>query len=159
MPVYTDFTCAWAAELQALHGNIAALYDPAEFAKVQAALVGPRDYFYPKWPYPPTFFLILAPFTVFPYPCAFLAWDILTLLSLSVVVYFIVRRPPAVALVLASPFTIWNFLAGQNDARVGIPRRRRSERRLRARRVKVRSEDTFQKPGSTGFRRATSLEW
>src|SRR5207245_4104024 len=119
LPVYTDFACAWAATMQALHGDPGSLYDPAEFVKVQAALVGPRDYFYPNWPYPPTFFLILAPFTVLPYPHGFIAWDIATLLGLIVVVYLIVRRPPAIALVLASPFTMWNFLAGQNGFLTG----------------------------------------
>jgi arabinofuranan 3-O-arabinosyltransferase len=118
-PVYTDFACAWAATMQALHGDAASLYDPAEFVKVQAALVGPRDYFYPNWPYPPTFFLILAPFTVLPYPYGFVVWDIATLLGLMVVVYLIVRRLPAIALVLASPFTMWNFLAGQNGFLTG----------------------------------------
>ena len=119
VPVYSDFACAWAATVQALHADAAALYDPAEFAKIQAALVGPRDYFYPNWPYPPTFFLILAPFTALPYRYGFIAWDIATLLGLIVVVYLIVRRLPAVALVLASPFTMWNFLAGQNGFLTG----------------------------------------
>src|SRR5205823_11996306 len=35
VPVYTDFACAWAAAVQALHGDAALLYDPAEFVKVQ----------------------------------------------------------------------------------------------------------------------------
>src|SRR5262249_39062973 len=85
VPVYTDFACAWAATVQALHGGAASLYDQAEFVKVQAALVGPRDYFYPNWPYPPTFFLILAPLTVLPYPYGFIAWDIATLLGLIII--------------------------------------------------------------------------
>ena len=119
VPIYTDFACAWAAAVQALRGDAALLYDPAEFVKVQAALVGPRDYFYPHWPYPPTFFLILAPFTVLPYPYGFIAWDIATLLGLIAVVYLIVRRLPAIALVVASPFTMWNFLAGQNGFLTG----------------------------------------
>ncbi len=119
VPIYTDFACAWAAAMQALHGDAAALYDPAEFIKVQAALVGPRDYFYPNWPYPPTFFLILAPFTVLAYPYGFIAWDIVTLLGLIAVVYLAVRKLPAVALVLASPFTMWNFLADQNGFLTG----------------------------------------
>src|SRR5262245_53598450 len=119
LPIYTDFACAWAATLEALRGTAASLYDPSEFVKVQAALVGTKDYFYPNWPYPPTFFLILAPFTVLPYPCGFIAWSILTLLGLIVVVYLIVQRLPAAALVLASPFTIWNFLAGQNGFLTG----------------------------------------
>src|SRR5215470_7664430 len=113
LPIYTDFACAWAAAVQALHADATALYDPVEFVKVQAALVGQRDYFYPNWPYPPTFFLILAPFTALPYLGAFITWDLATLLGLIVVVYYIVRRRPAIALVLASPFTAWNFLTGQ----------------------------------------------
>lgn len=114
VPIYTDFACAWAAAVQALHGDVALLDDPAEFVKVQAALVGSREYFYPNWPYPPIFFFILAPFTMLSYAWGFISWDIVTLLGLIVVVYFIVRRLPAVALVLASPFTAWNFLAAQN---------------------------------------------
>jgi arabinofuranan 3-O-arabinosyltransferase len=119
LPIYTDFACAWAAAVQAMHGDAASLYDPLEFVKVQAALVGPRDYFYPNWPYPPTFLLILAPFTALPYLGAFITWDLVTLLGLIVVVYLIVRRRPAVALVLASPFTAWNFLAAQNGFLTG----------------------------------------
>jgi hypothetical protein len=113
-PVYGDFTTCWVVGVQALHGNTAALYDSAEFLKIQAALLGARDFFYPNWPYPPTFSLFLAPFAMLPYFWAFLAWNFVTLLGCIIVVYLIVRRSPAIALVLASPFTAWNFLAGQN---------------------------------------------
>lgn len=118
-PLYTDFACAWAATLQALHGNVARLFDPAAFAAAQTALVGPGKYFYPNWPYPPTFFLAMAPFTALPYRWGFIAWDALTLLGFAGVVYLIVRRRPALALVLASPFTLWNFLFGQNGFLTG----------------------------------------
>jgi len=114
VPVYTDFTCAWVAGLQALHGKIASLYDPAEFLKIQAALAVSKTSFYLTWPYPPTYFLILAPFAMLPYVAAFFAWNILTLLGCIAAVYFIVRRLPAIALVLASPFSAWNFFGGQN---------------------------------------------
>ena len=114
LPIYTDFANAWAAGMQALHGNAAALYDPAELAKVHAALFGPTPSFYPNWPYPPTFFLILAPFAAMPYRWAFITWDLITLSGCVVVVYLIVRRRPAIALALAAPFTAWNFLAAQN---------------------------------------------
>jgi hypothetical protein len=114
LPIYTDFANAWAAGIQALRGNAAALYDPAELAKVHAALFGPTSFSYPNWPYPPTYFLILAPFAAMPYRWAFIAWDLATLLGCVAVVYLIVRRRPAVALALAAPFTAWNFLAAQN---------------------------------------------
>jgi arabinofuranan 3-O-arabinosyltransferase len=114
MPVYSDFTDAWVTGIEALRGNAALIYEPAEFIRIQSALLGPRDFFYPNWPYPPTFLLILAPFGALPYLVAFLFWDIATLLGLILVVYFMVQRRPAIALVLASPYTLWNFLAGQN---------------------------------------------
>jgi hypothetical protein len=62
MPVYSDFTDAWVAGIEALRGNAAQIYEPAEFIRIQSALLGARDFFYPNWPYPPTFLLILAPF-------------------------------------------------------------------------------------------------
>jgi hypothetical protein len=114
LPIYTDFANAWAAGIQALHGNAAALYDPTELAKVHAALFGPTPFSYPNWPYPPTYFLFLAPFAAVPYCWAFITWELATLLGCVAVVYLIVRRQPAIALALAAPFTAWNFLAAQN---------------------------------------------
>jgi hypothetical protein len=113
-PIYGDFTDAWVAGWHALTADASQLYDSNEFIRIQKALLGASNVFYPNWPYPPTFFLILAPLSTLPYPYAFLTWDVATLLGCLVVVYLIVRCPAAIALVLASPFTAWNFLAGQN---------------------------------------------
>src|SRR5439155_21513049 len=41
------------------------------------------------------------------------------LLGFVVVIYWIVRRLPAIALALACPYTAWNFLAGQNGFLTG----------------------------------------
>jgi hypothetical protein len=114
LPIYTEFTNFWAAGLQALHGEAASLYVPAEFTKVQEALVGAGHFVYSIWPYPPTFLLFLAPFSALPYFAAFLAWDLVTLLGCITVVCSIVRRPAAIALVLASPFTARVLLCGQD---------------------------------------------
>jgi arabinofuranan 3-O-arabinosyltransferase len=114
LPIYTDFACAWTATLQALHSDISLLYQPAEFIKLQAALVAPADDYYPNWPYPPTFFLFFAPFTMAPYLPGFIAWDIMTLLGCLLVIYLIVRRLPAIAVAMASPYMAWNFLAAHN---------------------------------------------
>jgi hypothetical protein len=115
LPIYTDFAVWWAAGAQALSGNPAALYDPEEFAKIQSALFGPGQAFYPNWPsYPPTFFLVLAPLALLPYRCAFITWDVVTLLGCVATVYLIVRDRAAIALTLAAPFSAWNFLAAQN---------------------------------------------
>ena len=113
-PIYGDFTDAWVAGWHALTADASQLYDSNEFVRIQKALLGTSDVFYPNWPYPPTFFLVLAPLSTLPYLAAFLTWDVVTLLGCLAVVYLIVRRPAAIALVLASPFTAWNFLAGQN---------------------------------------------
>jgi arabinofuranan 3-O-arabinosyltransferase len=118
-PIYTDFTDTWVAGWQALHGNPGLLYDPSEFMKIQAAIVGPKSFYYPNWPYPPPFFFILAPLAVLPYVYAFLVWDLATLGLCITVVYLIVRRLPAIGLVLAFPYTVWNFLAGQNGFLTG----------------------------------------
>jgi len=115
LPIYTDFAVWWAGGMQALHGNAAALYDPSEFDKIQAALFRPGEAVYLNWPsYPPTFFLVLAPLALLQYCYAFITWDAVTLLGCLASVYLIVRRRPAIVLVLASPFTAWNFLAAQN---------------------------------------------
>jgi hypothetical protein len=114
VPLYTDFASEWIGAVQAAHGGAAALYDPSSFVAVEAALVGARDDLAPNWSYPPTFLLILAPFAALEYGWAFAAWDGVTLLGCLVVVYAIVRQPAAIAVVLASPFTAWNFLAAQN---------------------------------------------
>ncbi len=119
VPIYTDFGCAWTAGLQALHGDAAALSDPAAFTKIQAALFPAGHSFYPNWPYPPTFFLLLAPLAALPYRSAFIAWDVLTLAAFVGIVYLVVPRHAAIALAAAAPFTAWNFLAAQNGFLTG----------------------------------------
>jgi hypothetical protein len=114
VPVYSDFIDPWLAGVQALHANTALLYNPDEFLKLQETLVGPKDYFYPNWPYPPTFFFVLIPFAMLPYVYAFVAWDLITLIGCIAVVHRIVRERAAIALALASPFTAWTLFAGQN---------------------------------------------
>jgi hypothetical protein len=113
-PIYTEFTNFWSAGVEALRGQTAVLYVPAEFKRVQEAFVGHGGVIYSIWPYPPTFLLILAPFAALPYFTAFLTWDLVTLLGCIVVVYLVVRRGSAIALVLASPFTARVLLVGQD---------------------------------------------
>jgi arabinofuranan 3-O-arabinosyltransferase len=113
-PHYTEFTPFWVAAVQAVHGEAASLSSPAEFIQIQNALLGAQQALY-FWGYPPTYLLVLAPLGVLPYHTAFLSYEVVTLLGLIIVVCLIVRQSPAaVALVLASPYTLWNFLAGAN---------------------------------------------
>jgi arabinofuranan 3-O-arabinosyltransferase len=113
-PIYADFSTCWVAGVQALHGNISALYDATAFLKIQSALLGPQEFLYPNWPYPPPFSLIMLPFALLPYFWAFVAWTSITLLGLLTTIYLIIRRSAAITLVIALPYTAWNILAGQN---------------------------------------------
>jgi arabinofuranan 3-O-arabinosyltransferase len=119
LPIYTDFGNGWAAGILALHGNAAAIYDSIELTKAQASLFGRMAFSYPFWPYPPTFFLLLAPLGLLPYRAAFVLWDVASLVCCVAVVYLIVRRKTAIALALALPFTAWNFMAAQNGFLTG----------------------------------------
>jgi hypothetical protein len=102
------------AGTQALHGKAAAVYDQAAQMAAQEALVGAGQAVFSTWPYPPIYLLLLAPLGALSYVPAFMVWQLATLLGCVVVVYLIVQRREAIALVLASPFTICNILTGQS---------------------------------------------
>jgi len=115
-PCLDDFTYFWIGGKQVLRGEIASLYDPAQFTEIQLDLVGPVHQnrpLYRVWPYPPIFFLVLAPLAMISYVTAYLTWETATLLACIIVVYLIVRRSAAIALVLASPFVAMNIFVGQ----------------------------------------------
>jgi Glycosyltransferase family 87 len=114
VPIFTDFSDTWAVGHAALHGHAARAYDPAAFVGLQKRLIGDHPVYMPHWPYPPTYFLILAPVGALPYALAFFAFEILTLFACIAVVCRIVPRQATVALLLAAPFSAWNFLAGQS---------------------------------------------
>ena len=114
VPLYHDFTNIWVAATEALHGKAAAVYDQAAQMKAQEALVGAGQAVFSTWPYPPIYLLFLAPLGALSYVPAFITWQLATLLGCVVVVYFIVHRREAIALVLASPFTLCNVLTGQS---------------------------------------------
>src|SRR5262245_43130695 len=67
VPVYHDFTCAFTAGWLALHGMTASVYIPEAFARAQDGLVGAGKSLFSTWPYPPTYFLVLAPLAALPY--------------------------------------------------------------------------------------------
>ena len=115
VPTFSDFADTWAVGRAALHGHAAFAYDPAGFVKLQKELIGPQPVYMPHWPYPPTYFLILAPLAALHYVAAFFTFETATLAACAAVVFLIARRcQAAIALALASPFSAWNFLAGQS---------------------------------------------
>jgi arabinofuranan 3-O-arabinosyltransferase len=111
-----DFKYWWVGGTQALHGNVSSIYDPAQFKDMLVALVGSdhaEDLVFVNFAYPPIIFLILAPLPMLPYSTAFLLWEAVPLLACVAVVFLIVRRPPAIALALASPFGAINVFWAQ----------------------------------------------
>lgn len=113
VPIYTDFNPVVGGRVAGAQRTNRRALHPTEFIKLQAALAG-SGVIFATWPYPPTFLLILAPLAMLPYIAAFLVWNVLTLAGCVVAVYSIVRRLPAIALVLACPYAAWNFVGGQN---------------------------------------------
>lgn len=114
LPVYHDFNRFWVAGLHALYGESASLFAPQVVAEVEK-YSGP----YAIISYPPIFSLILVPLAMLPFVPAFLIWESATLIGCIAIVYRIVMRQPAIALMLASPFTFCNFLGGQNGFLTG----------------------------------------
>ena len=82
-PVLFDFTLFWTAGAQALHGEAASVYDPLQFLNIHAAGVGPAAFHgaYQILPYPPIFFLIMAPLAMLRFLRAFLTFNFVTLLG------------------------------------------------------------------------------
>jgi hypothetical protein len=103
----------WIAGTQALHGHAASLYEATGYTRIPNLSAG-TGHISVVWTYPPTFFLLLAPLAMLPYLTAFLTWTLVTLLGCVVIICLIVRRPHAIPLVLASPFTPRNIFLGQN---------------------------------------------
>jgi hypothetical protein len=114
VPTSSDFIALWLAGRQAVYARAALLYDPGAFVRLQQALVGTLPVYFPNWSYPPTYLLLLAPLGALPYLSAFLAYELATLLACIAVALLIVRRRSAIALLLALPYTAWNFIAGQS---------------------------------------------
>jgi arabinofuranan 3-O-arabinosyltransferase len=114
LPVYHDFNRFWVAGLHALHGENASLYAPEAVAEVEK-YSGP----YAIISYPPIFSLFLVPAAMLPFVPAFVLWEAATLFGFIAVVYCIVRRQAAIALMLASPFAFCNIVSGQDGFLTG----------------------------------------
>jgi hypothetical protein len=109
----SDFLSFWSAGHLALEGRASAAYDFVALRAVEAQTVGvPFEGFFSFF-YAPIFLLVMAPLAVLPYVWAFSVWGAGTLLLYLAVIRAIVPRPLALALALAWPPAILNFLDGQ----------------------------------------------
>ena len=109
----SDFLSFWSAGHLALEGRATAVYDFVALRAIEAQTVGvPFEGFFSFF-YAPIFLLVMAPLAVLPYVWAFSIWGAGTLLLYLAVIRAIVPRPIALALALAWPPAILNFLDGQ----------------------------------------------
>ena len=47
-PIYSDFSTAWVVGVEALHGVVTPLYNPAEFLKIQTTLLGAQRFLFTR---------------------------------------------------------------------------------------------------------------
>ncbi|HTU11339.1 MAG TPA: glycosyltransferase family 87 protein [Allosphingosinicella sp.] len=107
-PYQMDFISYWAAGRLGIEGQAPLAYDFAAHRAVelQATMVGGIPY-----GYPPAFLFIAAPFALFPYPPAAVAWVVLTWAAYALAVRL--WLPRAYWLAMALPPVLTNAITGQ----------------------------------------------
>lgn len=105
---YTDYVSFWAAGKLALQGNPVAAYDLDLHRAIEMTVVDVRGVM--PFPYPPTFLLIVTPFSTLPYVWAFAVWVIATVAFYG----FATRRVAPAPFNVAHPSVLMNGLIGQN---------------------------------------------
>lgn len=108
-----DFLSFWSAGNLALSGHASASYNFVTLRAIEAQTVGvPFEGFF-SWFYAPTFLLVATPLAALPYVWAFSIWAAGTLCLYLAAIRMIVPSPIALALALAWPPAVLNFLDGQ----------------------------------------------
>lgn len=108
-----DFVATWAAGHMAVTGRAAEAYDLAAVTREQLTAVAKIGGAY-TWAYPPTYFLLAAPFGMLSYPVAAVIWIGGTLAAYLAAIRAILPSRAAVLVAAASPFALWNAFGGQN---------------------------------------------
>ena len=114
-PSCIDFSHFWVSGTLAGSADPALVYNASAFSAARADLGGANACMVINhFVYPPTYLFFTYPLRLMPYPAAFAAWTVVTLLLYLVAIYLIVPRPIAI-LVALSPFPVFfNFFLGQN---------------------------------------------
>ncbi|MEL7488601.1 MAG: glycosyltransferase family 87 protein, partial [Pseudomonadota bacterium] len=113
-PVGGDYVAFYGAAIAAAEGDAAQMYDYDSF-EAQLQRVGPPlDEFKLTWQYPPTYFLLLAPFAFLPFIPGYIAWT-----GGAMALYFGVMRKIGFSwfflfVIFAAPSTFQAIITGQN---------------------------------------------
>jgi alpha-1,2-mannosyltransferase len=113
-PLGGDFAKCAAASSLALGGHPSDAYDDAKEWAAEKAVTNDPDIGFENWDYPPTFLLIVLPFSFLRYDAALLMWSLLTLAVYLVVMRAIVNRSEGLWLAVAFPGAVVTMVAGQN---------------------------------------------
>jgi hypothetical protein len=115
LPKMMDFLPMWAAGHEVATGAASHAYDPVALRQLELDTVGLSDsdaHF--NFNYPPPFLFALAPLGALPYLAAELLWIGLQFCFFLGVVYWVVRRWPAVSIAAAMPLTLWGLFTVQS---------------------------------------------
>jgi hypothetical protein len=112
-PIGHDFIAFYSAGKLARSGDPSAIYSVPALHAVQVAVIG-RDIDSWSWVYPPTFLLLVIPFSLMPYLLSLLVWIIGTYVGYLLVVRYIAPHPITPWLFLGFPGSIFNLVYGHN---------------------------------------------
>jgi alpha-1,2-mannosyltransferase len=113
-PLALDFAKCVAASSLALNGHPADAYNNARQWEAEKAASKDPHVGFEVWDYPPTFLLMVLPFSPMGYDLALLVWDGLTLVAYLLIVGAITKRRDALWLAFTFPASIMNLIEGQH---------------------------------------------
>lgn len=110
----TDFLAPYTAGHLAATGHAVAAYSDSAQHAAEVAVAGREFSGRLGWPYPPHYFLILAPLAQLSYLHAFLLWTLVTLGGYAATIGAVARRNAAALFALAAPWCLADLMVGQN---------------------------------------------
>lgn len=115
-PQLTDHLSLWSAGRLAAEGRPAQSYDwQAHAARMAEAMQRTPDSPL-QFSYPPSFLLVLSPFSSLPFETSLVLFGLLTLAPFAFLASRITGRPEAALWMLATVPPFWNFVVGQTGA-------------------------------------------
>jgi hypothetical protein len=112
--VHQDFAVFWNATRLAVHGHALAAYDVHQLAQLEAQTLHIKLGGLLPWLYPPTAWLLYAPFGFLSYENAAIAYLALSIAAFVAVMYAIVPDWRTLLVALAFPGIVLSVLSGQN---------------------------------------------
>lgn len=107
-----DFSHYWVAASMARTGEASAVYDVSRFKAAQETAFNVKSTLF--WFYPPTFLMMMTPFSLLPYLAALVIWLAITLGGFALVLRHLTPQPRMMWLFLVFPGCLQNFAFGQN---------------------------------------------